>query len=156
MLKHFSEILKQFTRNQRIIALLLLSITMIFLVVGSKLVYTMSPEVSDLKDTIKEYRLELRELRLEVSNLNSELRRSQRDCTDLIMQRESEIMREIYELESRIRESVRKSIPLAMVPEYNRNDSIFHSEPILIDDSQTEMILEGLKTIRQNINGNTE
>lgn len=158
MFKHLSEILREFSTPQRILALLLLLTTIIMIILGPPLINALTKDTADLLAEIRDYRTEIRVLRNEVYDLNTELRQSQKDCTDMIIAREREIMEYISDLEARIRQSIRQSTPIAVIPDYLRSgDTIQYvpqaREQIILDEQQTEMILEGLKDIRNKING---
>lgn len=128
------------------------------IILGPPLINALTKDTADLLAEIRDYRTEIRVLRNEVYDLNTELRQSQKDCTDMIIAREREIMEYISDLEARIRQSIRQSTPIAVIPDYLRSgDTIQYvpqaREQIILDEQQTEMILEGLKDIRNKING---
>jgi hypothetical protein len=119
------------------------------------LIKAITRDRADLMEEIKDYRIEVKELRSEVNELNIELRRSHLDCTNMIMAREREIMEYIIELETLIKKSIRSSTPIAIAPQYRNFDTTdIYKQPdtIILDDNQTEMILEGLENIRKKIN----
>lgn len=102
MFKYISEIISQFSMSQRIIALLLVLFSIVLITLGPSLIQTITLDSGELWGTINKQKTQIQELQTEVDVLNKNIRDNQRECTNLIVEREKEILEEIARIESRI------------------------------------------------------
>jgi hypothetical protein len=166
MFKYISEILSKFTQGQRIIALLLLLLSITFISIGPKMVESLTYNDVELKSKVSSQTTQILELNARVTELNTQIIENQRECTNSIVTRESEIMMEIVELESRIKKEMRNQRNLVkdeeiIVNRMEKYDDEYPIEvmsaapepkPIKIETPQTnQMMLEGLSKIKSNI-----
>jgi len=92
MFKYISEILKSFSPAQRIIALLILVISIIIITLGPGLINSQTNTCEELKIRIKSQEEQIVELNTRVTELNTELLSGQRECTDNLIAKQKEIM----------------------------------------------------------------
>jgi hypothetical protein len=166
MFKYISEILSKFTQGQRIIALLLLLLSITLISIGPKMVESLTYNDVELKSKVSSQTTQILELNARVTELNTQIIENQRECTNSIVTRESEIMMEIAELESRIKKEMRNQQNLVkdeeiFVNRMERYDGEYprvamspapEPKPIKIETPQTnQMMLEGLSKIKSNI-----
>lgn len=102
MFKYISEIISQFSMSQKIIALLLVLFSIVLITLGPSLIQTITLDSGELWGTINKQKTQIQELQTEVDVLNKNIRDNQRECTNLIVEREKEILEEIARIESRI------------------------------------------------------
>jgi hypothetical protein len=166
MFKYISEILSKFTQGQRIIALLLLLLSITLISIGPKMVESLTYNDVELKSKVSSQTTQILELNARVTELNTQIIENQRECTNSIVTRESEIMMEIAELESRIKKEMRNQQNLVrdeeiFVNRMEKYDGEYprvamspapEPKPIKIETPQTnQMMLEGLSKIKSNI-----
>lgn len=92
MFKYISEILKSFSPTQRIMALLILVISIIIITLGPSLISSETQTCEELKLRIKSQEEQIKELNTRVTELNTELLSGQRECTDNLIAKQKEIM----------------------------------------------------------------
>lgn len=109
MLKYISEILRQFTRAQRILVLTFLLLTIVMVYSVPKIVDSLTFTATELTTKIntQEFIIEnlngdLINLNKEVSDLNEKIRINQMECTDQILRREKEILEQLSILEKTV------------------------------------------------------
>jgi hypothetical protein len=166
MFKYISEILSKFTQGQRIIALLLLLLSITLISIGPKIVESLTYNDVELKSKVASQTTQILELNARVTELNTQIIENQRECTNSIVTRESEIMMEIAELESRIKKEMRNQQNLVkdeeiIVNRMEKYDGEYprvamspapEPKPVKIETPQTnQMMLEGLSKIKSNI-----
>jgi hypothetical protein len=143
---------------------LLLSITLIS--IGPKMVESLTYNDVELKSKVSSQTTQILELNARVTELNTQIIENQRECTNSIVTRESEIMMEIAELESRIKKEMSNQRNLVkdeeiIVNRMEKYDGEYprvamspapEPKPIKIETPQTnQMMLEGLSKIKSNI-----
>lgn len=101
-MKYFSDILSTIKHRHRIYALVILSLTVIIVTLGTPLLNDLFKNNKDLKEIIKEQENEINVLSVIVVSLNNEIRLQSMGCTDKILQREIEILDRIQLLISKI------------------------------------------------------
>lgn len=95
MLKYISQILTKFTPQQRILALLLLLLSIVLMTNGTDLINSIKSTPKDLQVTIKNQQIQIQLLQEETSKLNLSIIENQRQCTNKIIEREKQIASEI-------------------------------------------------------------
>lgn len=165
MFKYISEILSKFTQSQRIFALMLLLVSVIFISIGPKIVETLTYNDEDLKSRIESQTTQITELNSRLTELNGQIIFNQRQCTDAIVEREKEIMNEIVNLESRIKKT--STISLKKVNAMRETSPNIYSDTVVlmmsaapeyvetIEKEKTQpnqMMLDGLNKIKRNLN----
>jgi len=117
MFKYFSDILKNFTPAQRMIALSLLLLTVFLATTGPNFIKSFREDNKVLVDrvilqnrVIDEMKIDINKLNKNIDTLNYQLRINQIECTNLVIRREKEIMAQIVVLEENM--SRKQSISL--------------------------------------------
>jgi hypothetical protein len=105
MLKYVSEILGKFTPQQRVIALLLLLLSIVLMTNGSDLIKAIKGTPDDVEVVLKNQSnqiqtqsVQIQTLQDETSRLNLALIEGQRECTNKILEREEEIAVKIQQI----------------------------------------------------------
>lgn len=103
--KYISEILKQFTHAQKVLALLMLLLSIIMITLGPKMIDSMTTDTSELSahivqqdNIIKLQNKRIRNLELTTDSLDTKIRNGERNCTNEITQREAEFIAMLDEL----------------------------------------------------------
>ena len=99
MFKYISEILSKFTQRQRIVALVILLISIIIISVGPKITESLTYDDKELKLRIESQNTHIIELNQRVNELNTQVINNQRECVNEIVRRETEILEIINEIE---------------------------------------------------------
>jgi len=100
MFKYISEILSKFTQRQRIVALSILLISIIIISVGPKITESLTYNDEELKLRIESQNNQILELNKRVNELNSQVISNQRECTDEMVRRETEILEMLTDMET--------------------------------------------------------
>lgn len=149
MFKYISEILGKFSMGQRIVALLLLLLTITIITISPNLIDALTQDNTELDMKIERQKSEIITLTNEVDTLKNQIRKNARDCTNEIIEREKEIMKEIDDLRASIQGmSVKSSQSLKI---YDPNDTNYIPSPVMIEDPRPEMMMDGLKNIQRKI-----
>ena len=98
MFKYISEILSKFTQRQRIVALVILLISIIIISVGPKITESLTYDDKELKLRIESQNTHIIELNQRVNELNTQVINNQRECVNEIVRRETEILEIINEI----------------------------------------------------------
>jgi|688.fasta_scaffold12985_3 hypothetical protein len=99
MFKYISEILSKFTQRQRIVALVILLISIIIISVGPKITESLTYDDKELKLRIESQNTHIIELNQRVNELNTQVINNQRECVNEIVRRETEILEIINEID---------------------------------------------------------
>jgi len=174
MFKYISEIISHFTAPQRILALLLLLLSIIIVSVGPSYIDSITLNQDEYVEEIKKQKAVNKIFRNEVDSLNSKLIRNQRECTDQIIQRERELLereQEIWDELERLKRIIRDKsnanqivLPTQVEPVYDTlvidGDTIIRalqgsSAPMIIDETP-ELMLDGIENIQRHIENDIE
>jgi hypothetical protein len=142
MLKYVSEILGKFTPQQRVIALLLLLLSIVLMTNGSDLIKAIKGTPDDINLTLKNQSTQIKNqstqiqtLQGETSRLNLALIEGQRECTNKILQREDEIAIQIQRIMNLGRPYRTNKIILDTI-----NNDVMASPNIIVEDPNAELI----------------
>ena len=92
MFKYISQILKSFTPGQRILALLILVISIIMITLGPSFINSNTNTCDELTIRLKSQEQQIVELNQRVNELNTQLLTGQKECTDNLISKQKEIM----------------------------------------------------------------
>jgi TolA-binding protein len=92
MFKYISQILKSFTPGQRILALLILVISIIMITLGPSFINSNTNTCDELTIRLKSQEQQIVELNKRVNELNTQLLTGQKECTDNLISKQKEIM----------------------------------------------------------------
>ncbi len=100
MFKYISEILAQFTRTQRIMALLMVLTTITIITIAPSFISSITTDRKELEDQIEKQTERINSLESQIDTLDQRLRDGQRSCTQELFQRESEFIKMLDEIRS--------------------------------------------------------
>lgn len=151
MFKYISEILSKFTQKQRVIALLLVLLSIVVITLGPKLIDSLTYDDTELRTITSNQRNQILELSGEVGRLQTELIKSKSECTDLVIQRETEILQMIEDLQRGIG-SRNMRLERITTPQYE----IIQGDTIMMLPNRREVdvvphMMDGLNTIKNKI-----
>ena len=160
MFKYLAGVLRQFTQSQRILALILLLFAIVSVYIGPKIVEAVTFDGTELYGKIENQAVEINNLNKNVDALNVQLRQNQIDCTNQIIAREKEILKQISELEKTVRavsEEQRISsiqmLPMRVDTSVDRKYNKVSDDIIVIkkDPTENEVMLKGLNKIKKDL-----
>ena len=167
MFKYISEIISHFTAPQRILALLLLLLSIVIVSVGPSYIDAITLNQEEYVEEIEKQKKLNKLFGDEIDTLNAKLIRNQRECTDEILQRERELLEreqdiwdELERLKRQLRERQSSYVrPIQTEPIVDTlivgADTIIRVEETLPVSSpineDEEIILEGIENIQKHI-----
>ena len=98
MFKYISEILSQFSKTQRVMALLMVLTTITIITIGPSLIDSITTDRTELELKITNQSNRIKMLENQVDTLDSKIREGQRSCTQEIYARESEFIQMLDEI----------------------------------------------------------
>jgi len=98
MFKYISEILSQFSKTQRAMALLMVLTTITIITIGPSLIDSITTDRKELEDKITNQSNRIKILENQVDTLDSKIRAGQRSCTQEIWARENEFIQMLDEI----------------------------------------------------------
>lgn len=98
MFKYISEILSQFTKTQRVMALLMVLTTITIITIGPSLIDSITTDRTELELKITKQTERITSLENHIDTLDWQIRESQRSCTQEIYVRESEFIQMLDEI----------------------------------------------------------
>ena len=100
MFKYISEILSQFSKTQRVMALLMVLTTITIISIGPSLIGSMTTDRKELEDKITKQTERIISLENHIDTLDLQIRESQRSCTQEIYARENEFIQMLDEIKA--------------------------------------------------------
>ena len=98
MFKYISEILSQFSKTQRVMALLMVLTTITIITIGPSLIDSITTDRTELELKITNQSNRIKILENQVDTLDSKIRAGQRSCTQEIYARENEFIQMLDEI----------------------------------------------------------
>jgi hypothetical protein len=98
MFKYISEILSQFSKTQRVMALLMVLTTITIITIGPSLIDSITTDRTELELKITNQSNRIKILENQVDTLDSKIRAGQRSCTQEIYSREEEFIKMLDEI----------------------------------------------------------
>jgi hypothetical protein len=98
MFKYISEILSQFTKTQRVMALLMVLTTITIITIGPSLIDSVTEDRTELELKITKQTQRITSLENQVDTLDFRIRESQKSCTQEIYTRENEFIQMLDEI----------------------------------------------------------
>jgi hypothetical protein len=169
MFNYISQILKNFTSSQRILALLILVTSIVTITLGPSFINSNTNTCDELTIRLKSQEQQIIELNQRVNELNSQLLTGQKECTDNLISKQKEIMDivngMIKDAESSNKQTIVKTnetrkVTMKIMDEGNGSTGEMsqmriekpETKVIIVKDN-TEMIKK-LKTMKSNIQNN--
>ena len=98
MFKYISEILSQFTKTQRVMALLMVLTTITIITIGPSLIDSITTDRKELELKITKQTDRISSLENHIDTLDFEIRQNQRSCTQQLSSREEEFIKMLDEI----------------------------------------------------------
>ena len=98
MFKYISEILAQFTKTQRVMALLMVLTTITIITIGPSLIDSITTDRKELELKITKQTDRISSLENHIDTLDFEIRQNQRSCTQQLYSREEEFIKVSFSL----------------------------------------------------------
>jgi hypothetical protein len=98
MFKYISEILSQFSKTQRVMALLMVLTTITIITIGPSLIDSITTDRTELELKITKQAERITSLENHIDTLDWQIRESQKSCTQEIYARESEFIQMLDEI----------------------------------------------------------
>ena len=137
MFKYISEILSQFTKTQRVMALLMVLTTITIITIGPSLIDSITEDKTELELKITKQTERITLLENQVDTLDSKIRESQKSCTQEICARENEFIQMLDEIRAeafKYRVSKRNNVSAMMrvkIDTINKHGDYELDEPII-------------------------
>jgi hypothetical protein len=109
MFKYISDIISQFSTGQKIIALLILVLSIIIITLGPSLIDAINVDKEEMKSIILEKSKKIDDLNKEVDTLQKKIRDGQIICTNEIFQREKNFIQMLDDLQAEARKEQNSS-----------------------------------------------
>ena len=155
MFKYISEILSQFTKTQRVMALLMVLTTITIITIGPSLIDSITTDRKELELKITKQTDRITSLENHIDTLDFEIRQNQRSCTQQLYSREEEFIKMLDEIRAeafKSRLSKHKNRSNAMM---RFNDTI-NSKPINHIETEVKVdmrsILNKIDEMKKKIN----
>jgi hypothetical protein len=100
MFKYISEILSQFSKTQRVMALLMVLTTITIITIGPSLIDSVTTDRTELELKITKQTERITSLENHIDTLDWQIRESQKSCTQEIYARENEFIQMLDEIRS--------------------------------------------------------
>lgn len=100
MFKYISEILAQFTRTQRVMALLMVLTTITIITIAPSLISSITTDRQELESKITKQNERIGLLESTIDTLDQKIREGQRSCTQELYERENEFIKMLDEIRS--------------------------------------------------------
>ena len=150
MFNYISDIISKFSQPQRIIALMLVLLSIILITLGPSVIDSNTTNCDELKTTVSNQREQINksnedisELIVKVRGLQKQIIDNQQECTDNIIERERQIYYEIERLKRRMNSvSTQNRVVIDTISEI--------PSPLIIDNNM-DLMMEGLNKIQRNI-----
>lgn len=154
MFKYISEILSQFSMSQRIIALLVVLLSIIIITLGPSLINSITLDKDELWVTINNQKTQIVQLQEETTNLNKIIRDNQLECTNQIVNREREILEKLSFLENQMKETQRRNLFMESSRGHGSNglDTVQQTTIRILPDNNMEIMMKGIKDLKTDIN----
>ena len=160
--KYIAEIIAQFSKSQRIIALLLLLLTITIIFIVPKLINAFTHDDTSLNNRIETQKKLIGILNRDSDSLNNVIRKNQLECTNQIIARESEILNKISHVTDLAKKSSPENKPERVMAMSSEGDVEFEiessskkskksSSKFKIEEPKSDPVLNGLMSIKKDI-----
>ena len=159
MFKYISEILSQFTKTQRVMALLMVLTTITIITIGPSLIDSITEDRTELELKITKQTERITLLENQVDTLDSKIRESQKSCTQEIYARENEFIQMLDEIRAeafKYRVSKRNNVSAMMrvkIDTINKHGDYELDDPIIEPEVKVDIspILSKIDNMKKKI-----
>lgn len=150
MFKYVSEILSQFTQTQRILVLLFLLLSIITLYLGPTYLNTVTLDNDELNTELNNQKTINFKFKNSIDSLNQKLIDNQINCTNKIIERETEILGLIDGITRKMNGT---KMGYRTVNKTNVSDTsdVIVSEVVIVSDPRPEIMMKELNKLKSNI-----
>lgn len=150
MFKYVSEILSQFTQTQRILVLLFLLLSIITLYLGPTYLNTVTLDNDELNTELNNQKKINFKFKNSIDSLNQKLIDNQINCTNKIIERETEILGLIDGITRKMNGT---KMGYRTVNKTNVSDTsdVIVSEVVIVSDPRPEIMMKELNKLKSNI-----
>lgn len=140
MWENVSSIIAQFSKSQKIIALLIVILGIVIVGATPPLISSITTDCKDLESRVSRYESRIKELENQVDTLNFKIRKSQTECTDLVLERESRF----YEMLEELKKEAKGNEPNRYNTQYLVRDNFSDSGegPVVLSAPSPEPVSE--------------
>ena len=150
MFKYISTILSQFTQAQRIIALLLLLVSIVFITIGPSLISSITMDRGELMTEISKRDARITALELEIDTLSTTVRRNQRSCTNEIAAREEDFIRMLNQLKRELQKSEPRELRMMQIQSED-TVMVVRSQPKVIHTNANTKALHMIESMKKDL-----
>jgi len=158
MFKYISEILSQFTRTQRIMALIMVLTTITIISLAPSLISSITMDRHELEDKITKQTERISSLENLVDTLDQKIRESQRSCTQEIFTREEEFIKMLDDIKAEAYKCRESNTTAKMLIKTDESDGepVMKMQQIPIPESKTDIspILRKIDRMKREIKKN--
>ena len=149
MFKYIKEILSQISPAQRFMALVIILFSISLILVGPKIVESLTQSNEELIVIMNRQREQIIKLNSELSELNLEMIKNKTECTDLVIQREKEILTMIEGLQRGLMFSSNRMVSEPRAGSGSIEDTVSNVKKIqYLEDDRIPMMIDGLEKIK--------
>lgn len=147
MFKYVSEIISQFSKSQKILALLILSFSIIIISVAPSFIDSVTMDKKELELKISDGDKKIKKLEGDVNSLDSTIRANQKVCTDDAFKREIDFKKMLQEIQDELIIKEYKTSQIKKLNSFSPNDTILSLIP------EKTVYEPGLKPLIKKIEG---
>jgi len=158
MFKYISEILSQFTRTQRIMALIMVLTTITIISLAPSLISSITMDRHELEDKITKQTERISSLENLVDTLDQKIRENQRSCTQELFTREEEFIKMLDDIKLEAYKCRESNTTAKMLIKTDESDGepVMKMQQIPIPESKTDIspILRKIDKMKREIKKN--
>lgn len=148
MFKYVSEIISQFSKSQKILALLILSFSIIIISIAPSFIDSVTTDREELEAKISNSYKKIKKLEDDINLLDSNMRANQKTCTDDAFKREIDFKKMLQEIQDELIRKEYKASKIKKLDEFIINDTV--ASPII---EKTIIYEPGLNPLIKKIEG---
>ena len=164
MFKYISEILSQFTKTQKTMALLMVLTAITIITIGPSLINSITTDRKELEEKITKQEVRIKSLENLTDTLTLKVRESQRSCTEELFTRENEFIKMLDEIRAeafKYKVSTKCSEPKLLVKsksDVDEDELMMMSKPETIKKTEVKVdispILNKIDRMKKTIKNN--
>ena len=149
MFKYVGDILKQFTSTQRLIALLILLISITIIMVGPKLVESFKTDKKDYEQLVVSLRNRNTTLTTENEDLSNQILINRRECRIKLVEKENEIIEVLSKIENNLNRN--RHLQKVTTDTFVVNDSITKISSVRVLEPTNNDAVNMIRNLKNNL-----
>lgn len=149
MFKYIGDILKQFTSTQRLIALLILLISITIIMVGPKLVESFKTDKKDYEQLVVSLRNRNTTLTTENEDLSNQILINRRECRIKLVEKENEIIEVLSKIENNLNRN--RHLQKVTTDTFVVNDSITKISSVRVLEPTNNDAVNMIRDLKNNL-----